>query len=555
LGLRCTGGEGLFLWSNRRVSEIEQRTTTAEPIAHYAGLTGIATLTSRLLGLARDQVLAAYFGAGNDMDAFVVAFRIPNLLRDLVGEGAMSAAFVPTFTRELALKGKRDAWRLGANVLTTLALATGALAVVGIIFARPLVHLYAADFARVPGKFDLTVQLARIVLPFLTMAALAAAAMGMLNSLHHYFIPALSPAMFNVATIAAVIALAPVMPRLGLAPIAAVAIAALAGGFGQFAVQWPALRAEGFRYRFLFDPRDAALRRVLLLMGPGTIGLAATQVNLFVNTVLATSQGTGAVSWLTYAFRVMYLPIGLFGVSIGTAVLPAVSRAAATGDTDGIRRTVSRGLGLMMTLNLPATVGLIVLATPITELLFERGLFLPADTAATAVAVRLYAIGLAGYSTVRIASPTFYAIGESRTPAMVSGVVILLNVVVSVALVRAVGFAGLALGTSISAIANAAILVALLRRRLGGLDGTRLVKTIYKISIAATAMALAAVAIQAAMTRALPGVHLFARGTRLLASIGGGLAVLAAAAALLGVEEFEEVRTMALTRVRKLLAG
>jgi putative peptidoglycan lipid II flippase len=465
----------------------------------------------------------------------------------------MSAAFVPTFTHELALKGRREAWRLGNNVMTTLALTTGTLVALGVLFAGPLVDLYAADFARVPGKLALTVQLARIVLPFLTMAALAAAAMGMLNSLHYYFVPALSPAMFNLATIGSVVLLAPAMPRLGLAPIVAVAVAALAGGFAQFAVQWPSLYAEGFRYRPMFDPRDPALRRVLVLMGPGTIGLAATQVNLFVSTVLATSQGTGAVSWLTYAFRLMYLPIGLFGVSIGTAVLPAASRNAAAGDTVGVRRTVSRGLALMMTLNIPATVGLIALATPITGLLFERGQFTPADTAATAAAVRFYAVGLAGYSTVRIASPTFYAIGDSRTPAAVSGVVILLNIVVSIVLVPAMGFTGLALATSIAAIANAGILLTLLRRRLGGLDGARLVTTMTKVAVAAALMAGAAAAIQATMEHALPGARLAARAIRLSTSIGGGLAVLAAAATVLRVEEFEEVRTLAVTRVRKLL--
>jgi putative peptidoglycan lipid II flippase len=537
------------------VPETEQRATPArsEPLARYAGLTGVATLTSRVLGLVRDQVLAAYFGAGNDMDAFVVAFRIPNLVRDLFAEGAMSAAFVPTFTRELALKGKAQAWRLGNNVLTSLVLVTGVIVVSGIVFARPLVHAYAGDFARVPGKIDLTVQLARIVLPFLTTAAIAAAAMGMLNSLHHYFVPALSPAMFNVATIAGVMVLAPLMTRAGIAPINAVAISALVGGIGQAAVQWPALRSEGFRYRPVFDPRDPALGRVLVLMGPGTIGLAATQVNLFVNTVLATSQGTGAASWLSYAFRVMYLPIGLFGVSIGTAVLPAVSRHAAVGNTDGIRGTVSRGLALMMTLNLPATLGLIVLATPIVELLFERGRFGPIDTAATAAAVRLYAIGLAGYSAVRIASPTFYALGDSRTPATVSGIVILVNVAVSVALVRVIGFAGLALGTSIASIANAAILLFLLRRRLDGLDGRRLLTTIAKVAVAAVLMAGVAMALEAAMARAVPGAHLGARAIRLATAIGGALVVLAVAISSLGVSEWDDVRSMLLSRVRKLL--
>ena len=530
-----------------------QKRAHRDRIARDAGLTGAATLTSRVLGLVRDQVLAAFFGAGNDMDAFVVAFRIPNLVRDLFAEGAMSAAFVPTFTRELTLRGRRDAWRLGNNVLNALIVVTGALVVAGIVFARPLIELYAGDFASVQGKLELTVRLTRVVLPFLTMVAVAAAAMGMLNSLHYYFVPALSPAMFNVATIAGVFLLAPLMPRFGLPPIMAVAIAALAGGIGQIAIQWPALRREGFRYEALFDPRDPGLRRVLILMGPGTIGLAATQVNLFVNTLLATSQGTGAPSWLTYAFRVMYLPIGLVGVSIGTAVLPAVSRHATVGDTEGIRNTVSRGLAMMMLLNVPATLGLMVLATPIVQLLFERGHFLAADTAATAAALRLYAVGLMGYSAVRIASPTFYAIGESRTPALVSVSAIAVNVIASVALVRAIGFQGLALGTSIAAIVNAALLLWLLRRRLGGLDGRRMLMTLLKVTAASMVMAVTAVAIQHAMDRVAPGTGLAPQVVRLGATIGGSLAALGIMAKALGVETFQEAVEMVQARVRKLL--
>ena len=538
------------------MSTSEQTSRQRSPddrVAHHAGLTGAATLASRVLGLVRDQVLAAFFGAGNDMDAFVVAFRIPNLVRDLFAEGAMSAAFVPTFTRELTLRGKRDAWRLGNNVLNTLLVVTGVIVVAGIVFARPLIGLYAGDFANVPGKLELTVQLTRVVLPFLTMVAVAAAAMGMLNSLHHYFVPALSPAMFNVATIVVVVVLAPLLPRYGLPPIMAVAIGALAGGVGQIAIQWPPLRREGFRYAQLFDPRDPGLRRVLILMGPGTIGLAATQVNLFVNTLLATSQGAGAVSWLTYAFRLMYLPIGLFGVSIGTAVLPAVSRHATAGDTAGIRRTVSRGLAMMLMLNVPATLGLMVLATPIVRLLFERGHFLPADTAATAAALRLYAVGLIGYSAVRIASPTFYAIGESRTPAIVSAAAIAVNVIASLALVRVIGFQGLALGTSIAAIANAALLLGLLRRRLGGLEGGRLLTTLLKVTASALAMAVAAVAIQRAMNRIAPGARVTPQAIRLGVTIGGSLAALALMANILGVEAFGDAVGMAESRVRKWL--
>jgi putative peptidoglycan lipid II flippase len=522
--------------------------TAGGRLARSAGVTGVATLASRVLGLARDQVLAALFGAGNDMDAFIVAFRIPNLVRDLFAEGAMSAAFVPTFTRQLA-RGTREAWRLGNNVINALLIVTGALVALGFVFAQPLVRMYAGDFAAVPGKLELTVQLTRVTLPFLTMVAIAAAVMGMLNSLHHYFLPALSPAMFNVATIVLGVALVPAMPALGLPRIMAIAIAALVGGVGQIALQWPSLRREGFRYAPVFDPRDAALRQVLLLMGPGAIGLAATQVNIFVNTLLATSQGTGAVSWLTYAFRLMYLPIGLFGVSIGTAVLPVASRQAAVGDTAGIRDTIARGLTMMLTVNVPATLGLIVLATPIVQLLFERGQFRAADTIATAAALRWYAVGLVGYSTVRIVSPAFYAIGRSRVPVMVSAGAIGANVIASVTLVRLMGFRGLALGTSIAAVTNAAALVWLLHRQLGGLHARRIGVTLSKIAIAAAVMTAVAAGLETVMLRAVPGPHFVAQAVRLAVEIGGALAGLGVMAQVLRLEAFVEVISMLRARV------
>jgi putative peptidoglycan lipid II flippase len=303
----------------------------------------------------------------------------------------------------------------------------------------------------------------------------------------------------------------------------------------------------------VFDPGDPGLVRVLLLMGPGTIGVAATQVNLFVNTLLATSQGTGAVSWLTYAFRLMYLPIGLFGVSIGTAVLPAVSRHAARDDLAGVRSTVSRGLSMMLLVNVPATLGLIVLAVPIVELLFERGHFGAADTQATAWALQMYAIGLIGYSAARITSPTFYALGRPRVPVIVSIVSIGVNVVCSIALVRVMGFSGLALGTSIAAVVNAVALVWLLRAALDGLEGRRLAATTIKIVAAAMVMAAASAAIQYALERAIPGSHVVARALRLSASIGGGLVVLAVAARVLRVDELGDAAAMIHARVRKLL--
>lgn len=497
-------------------------------------------MASRVLGLVRDQVMASMFGAGNAMDAFNVAFRIPNLVRDLFAEGAMSAAFVPTFTRHLTTEGKESAWRLGNNVVNALILLTGVMVVVGFAFASPLVTAFAGDYGSVPGKLDLTILLTRIMLPFLTCVALAAAFMGMLNSLHQFFIPALSPAMFNVATIVCAFTLVPLMPLVGLPPIAAIAIGTLAGGVAQLAMQWPLLRREGFAYRPTLDWRDPGLRRVLVLMGPGTIGLAATQVNVFVNTVLATGQGTGAVSWLNLAFRLMYLPIGLFGVSIATATLPAVSRHAAQQDNAAVRTTIADGLSLMLMLNVPATVGLMVLAVPIVRVIFEHGAFTAADTAATASALECYAFGLVGYSVVRILSPSFYALGQNRTPVIVSMATVVANVALNLLFVRIFGYRGLALGTSLAALFNAIALLVLLRRRLDGLDETRVLRSLIKILAASAVMGLTAYIAEGALSTLIPGGRVLTQAFRLSLTIGASLGTLAAAAYLLRIREFSE---------------
>ena len=518
---------------------------TSGRLARAAGLAGAATLASRVLGLARETVLAAIFGAGNQMDAFMVAFRLPNLVRDLFAEGAMSAALIPTFTRHLERSGKTDAWRFGNNVINGLLLVTGALVVTAMVFVRPIVQAYAGDYAAVPGKIELTIHLTLVMLPFLTLAAVAAAAMGMLNSLHHYFVPALSPATFNVVAIACAFLLVPLMPAFGWPGITAMAISVILGGLAQIAIQWPSLRQEGFRYRATLDPRDPALGEILVLMGPGAVGLAATQVNIFVNTQLATGLGTGAVSWLNYAFRLMYLPIGLFGVSIATAVLPLAARHAALEDTRAIKETVSRGLGLMMTMNVPAALGLAVLATPIARLLFERGQFLPSDTEATASALRFYAVGLVGYSTARIASPVFYTIGRTRVPMAASVVSMTCNLVASMSLVRVLGFRGLALGTSLAALANAAVLLFFLRRQFGSIQGRRLAVAFMKIAVASLAMAMAAWLVERALSGALPGSAAALQAVRLAAAIIAGILVLVASARLLRLEELDEAREMA----------
>ena len=524
---------------------------STDRIAQAAGLAAAATLTSRILGLVREQVLAALFGAGDQMDAYFVAFRIPNLVRDLFAEGAMSAAFVPTFTRHLTLHGKQDAWRLGNNVLNALMLVTGVTVALGMVFVRPLVSLYAHNFESVPGKLELTTQLARVMMPFLTLAAIAAAVMGMLNSLRHYFLPALAPATFNIIAIAFALFLTPVMPALGLPRIMAVAVAVTVGGLTQIGLQWPSLHREGFRYRPVLDFTDPGLRRVLLLMGPGTIGLAATQLNLFVSTLLASNQGTGAVSWLQYAFRIMYLPLGLFGVSIATVVLPAAARHAAVKDTAAIRDTVRRGLSLMLFVNIPAACGLLLLSTEIVRLLLERGHFTPADTTATAAALRLYAVGLVGYSTTRIASPVFYALGRSRVPVALSMVSVTVNFVLSLLLVRVLGFTGLALSTSIAALVNASMCVALLRGPLNGVGGRALMFALGKVLVASAAMIAAVTLTRWALPSSATHVGTLRQAGSLLMMIAVGVAALMGSAHLLRIEELDVVASA----IRRTLSG
>jgi len=525
-------------------------TSSSSSLARSAASAGAATMTSRLLGLAREVVLAHQFGAGAAMDAYFVAFRIPNLLRDLFAEGAMSAAFVPTFTKYLTTSGKPAAWRLGNHVVNALLIVTGALVLLGIVFAEPLVTVFTAEqFSLSPDQIPLTVQLARIMLPALTFIAVAAAFMGMLNSLHHYFIPALSPAMFNVVTIICAFALVPIMPMFGLEPIVAIAIGTLLGGVAQLALQWPMLRREGFAYRPQIDWRDEGLRRILVLMGPGTVGLAATQVNVFVNTLLATSAGESSVSWLTYAFRLMYLPIGLFGVSVATATLPTIARQHTTEDREAVRHTIANGLSLMLMLNVPATVGLVVLAVPIIRAIYERGEFTSGDTLATAAALQFYAIGLLAYSVVRIVSPVFYALGRNRVPVIVSIVTVLVNAGLNIVLVRHLGYRGLALGTSIAALFNAVMLLALLWRHMGGLQEGRIVASFVRIILASGVMGLAAYWVSNLLEVRLPGSTLALQIIRLTGTIGVAVVVLGAASWLLRIREFSEGVAMVTRRI------
>jgi len=522
----------------------------SERLARSAGLIGLATLSSRILGLVRDAVQAFFFATSDKADAFVVATRIPNLLRDLFAEGAMSAAFVPTLTRTLAKDGKDAAWRLASQVINGLLVVTGILVLLGIVFAAPLTAGYAARFANHPGKLELTTTLTRINMPFLLLIAVAAAYMGMLNALRKFLIPSSAPTMFNVVFIACMLVFVPWFTRLGIEPIMALSIGTLAGGVAQIVIQWPAVRREGYRHQWILDPRDKALREVLMLMGPGTLGLAAAQINAYVNTSIATGE-SGAPTVLSYAFRLMYMPIGILGVSVATAAIPELARHASDGAHDRMRETVSWGVRLMLMLCVPAMVGLMVLAGPIVELLFERGAMGPTETLKVAGALLFYAPGIIGYSIVKIASPGFYSLQDARTPVLISMATIATNLGLNLWLNSIMGFRGLALGTAITANINAGLLLFLLSRRLGGGDATRIGRAFGKIAVASLAMGLASYWTEAWLHHLLPGSWWGPRAIRVGGAIGAGLAVLAAAAQVLHIDEFRVAFARVLSRVRR----
>jgi putative peptidoglycan lipid II flippase len=346
------------------------------------------------------------------------------------------------------------------------------------------------------------------------------------------------------------------MPSFGLPAIAAVAIGAVVGGLGQIAVQWVALHRAGYRYRPIVDFGDPELRQILRLMGPGTLGLAAVQINVFVNTYLATTQPQGAVSWLNYAFRLMYLPIGLFGVSIATAALPEIAQHAAAANLAAARRTLARSLRLMLMLNIPATVGLVVLARPIVEVLLQRGRFTASDTAATAAALMFYAPGLIGSSIVKIASPTFYALRDARTPVLVSVGAVAVNLLLNLMLVDVLGYRGLALGTSLASLFNAGLLVWLLQRRFADVEGTPVAAALVKMVAASLAMGAGAWLADRELTGVLPsGIviwkHLDLYLTlRLGLAIATGVVILLAAARALRLAELDEAIARVTRRFR-----
>jgi putative peptidoglycan lipid II flippase len=517
------------------------------------GIVGLAVLCSRVLGLIREQIFAGLFGAGKNLDAFLMAFRLPNLLRDLFAEGALSTAFITTFSGKIAKDGDESAWRLANKVATLTAVFMSAVTLVGIIFAPQLVDLLTW-WSWPPDKTALTILLTRIMWPFMLLVSLAALVMGMLNAKHIFGPPAMASSYFNLGSIISGVAIGWWLdPSFGVRSLIGLAIGTLVGGLWQLTAQFPSLRRVGYRYRADFHWRDQGVRTVLTLMAPAVIAASAVQVNVLINSGFAASLGNGPVSWLNIAFRLMQLPLGIFGVAIGTVTLPLASKSAALGNIDEFRGILASGMRLAFLLTIPSAIGLAMLASPIISVIYQHGRFTAEMTRQTAGALQFYAIGLVAYSALKVLTPAFYAIGKRSTPMLVSFLAIGINLFLNWLFTFRLrwGHRGLAFSTSIVATINFLLLYALMRQQTRGLESRRMFSALAKISLAAGLMALVCWAANYWCLDAWEQLRFVQKLCALLGTIVVSAAIFFGVALLLGVDELREVFDLARRRVHR----
>ncbi len=518
-------------------------------IARSAGVVGIATLLSRILGAVRDIFIASFLGAGLVSDAFIAAFRVPDFLRRMFGEGSLSIAFVPAYTDCLMRHGRPQADQMATSAIRLLALVLLLTTLATMAAAPWLVHAVAPGFVTIADKFSLTVALTRTMLPYVFFIGLVALSMGILNVLGHFAAPALSPVLLNLSMIGALVigaGLAVSEATLALWLAAGVVV----GGALQFGLQIPFLvkkRVCFWQRARLWHP---ALHRVLWQMGPVMFGAAVFQINTLVITFLASLLPQGSVSYLYYADRLIQFPLGIFGIAMATAVLPAFARQSVCGQQDAMRETFRHAIKLVLFITLPAMAGLIVLREPIVSLLFQRGAFDQQSMRLTAGALLYYGMGLWAFSTVRIVLNVFYALADTRTPVRMAGISIAANLLLGAILMGPMGHQGLALAVSIASALNLCLLVVALRKRLGALGGRDIGRSLTKSAICAAFMGFC---IWMAAMRLLPAGA--GTGSALLpgltACVGLGIAIFALSARIMGMAELRTVMQIARGRIQQ----
>ncbi len=518
-------------------------------IARAAGVMSAATFISRILGYAKDMIIAGFFGATGLADAFFVAFRIPNLLRELFAEGSTSSAFIPVLTEYQTKQGEAEANRLVQSVFLFIITFVGLLTAAGVIFSPQIVAAIAPGFLREPDKFSTAVMLTRIMFPFLLFISLASLTMGALNTRGVFFIPALAPAIYNVVIIIAVLSLASRLTN----PIVAVAIGVAAGGLIQFIFQVPAFLKQGYTLigrheapgaqagakvtslRSAF--RHPGLKKIGLLIIPSTIGLAVSQINIFISTILASYLPVGSITYLYYSMRLIQFPIGIFGVAMGMAVLPALSQHSVRGEMDKLKEDFSFALRLLFFITVPAMAGLIALRVPIVATLFQRGKFGYAAMVGTSGALMFYSLGIWAVVGVRVIAATFYSMQDTRTPVKIAAVAMLTNIILSLALMGPMRHNGLAFANAMASSVNFLLLFYFLRRKLGGLGTRRIALSFIKTFSASAVMGFAGWFLAGRYTLWTLGGHGLSKAAFLSATMFFCAAVYAATAYLIKSEE------------------
>ena len=506
-------------------------------LAAAASVVSGATFVSRVLGYVRDMLIAHTFGAGLAADAFFVAFRIPNTARELFGEGALSAAFIPVFTETLTQQGRPSAFRLAATTFWSLAVMLSVVCAIGIWGAPLLVRLIAPGFGADPEKLALTIGLTRTMFPYLFLIGLTALMMGILNSLGHFAAPAFSPALLNTVMILSILFLSPHLEE----PIYALAYGVLGGGLLQVLAQFPPAVRRGVTLTHPGGWRDPALGRIGRLMVPGVAGLAITQINVFITTLLASFLVQGSISYLYYAFRLVHLPIGLVGVAVATVAFPAMAAAAARQSPEDLRNTLVFALRVTFFLTIPALVGLVIYRNTIIHLLFERGAFTSAMTAATASVLLGYCLGLCFFVANRVLVPAFHAFQDTVTPAKAGAIAVASNICFSLLLMQPLGAAGLAVATSLASLVNFSLLVIYLKKHLGPFLRQIPVKPLQKTVFAGLCMAGTLIILQGLLP-SLEGRGFVVGLAGFLGELGIGTAVFLGVAAFLGCDELRLLR-------------
>ena len=517
---------------------------TKHKIAKYAGIVIIATIFCRILGLGREIVISNRFGAGIETDAFFIAFMIPNLLRSFLGEGALNSAFIPIFAEYLTNHDRKKAEYFASNVLNILIIILIIVVILGIWGAPLLINIIAIGFKSNMYKYQLAVNLTRIIFPYIGFVAVAALFMGILNSYDHFLVPALAPSMLNISVIIFALTLS---YKYG---IYSIAWGVILGGVGQALVQTPVLARKKIKYNFTLDFNDPGVKKLLKLLLPAMIGLAITQINVIVDRTIASTLVDGSISALYYSNRLVQFPLGAFGIAISIAIFPTLAKQTAKNDIAEFKKSLLFGLKMLLFITIPSAVGLIVLKDSLIRLIYEHGIFSRVATNMTASALLYYSIGLFAYACVRLITMSFYALKDTKTPVKIGIYIVFINIALDLILIRYLAHSGLALATSVAAILNLIILLKVLQDKIGDFELKSQVSFLAKIVISSIFLGISCVLVNNYFGSILDLSNKYNQVIQVTASIFSGGLVYFIISYILGVKEVRSLKQTIKTILR-----